>query len=330
MMWILPPSNSSDAALSIFGSVPLVTGFAFVLYSRLHFVCSQTADSKRNLRCLLIAIIIITIFFSLPGLIVTLLGSSGSVLVSYKLYKIVVYFEIPFAVEDVVLQGLYIYYFWKYLKDIPTYAKQDVRQRMQKTFYLLLAASSVVLLCDIVSVTLLCMKMLLVRFTILGLLYAWKLNTEFFILNRLVDMTELKIEVLKQGNMSPSLAEVGTEFGFGPNDSTVMYGAHVGIDTNDYQSAMRSGNTGAASEVMASRARDLNPSHAQALAPTPGALLSLQEKSGKWDDIEGVSKNAVPEKAKVMSYRYLEEARVERAARERAALGQEKRWLDAL
>jgi hypothetical protein len=70
----------------------------------------------------------------------------------------VVYFEIPFSVEDVVLESLYSYYFWQYLKDIPTYASQDLRQRMLRTFYLLVAASFIVLVCDIVSVTLLCMR----------------------------------------------------------------------------------------------------------------------------------------------------------------------------
>jgi hypothetical protein len=67
-------------------------------------------------------------------------------------------------------------------------------------------------------------EMLLVRFTILGLLYGWKLNTEFFVLSRLLEMTELKSEILKQGNIPQSRVDAGTGPSFVPNNA-IVYGA---------------------------------------------------------------------------------------------------------
>jgi hypothetical protein len=273
MMWVLPPRLGTVAVLSIFGAIPLRLGFAFVLYSRLHFVYPQTAASRRKLRWVLVAIILITISFSVPGVVVTLLGSSGSFLVSYRMYKVVLYFDIVFVLEDIFLESLYISYFRRYLKDIPAYAKQDTRQQMRRIFYLLLAASVIVLICDIVGVVLLCMKILLLRYTIYTVLFGVKLNAEFFVLNRLVDVTELKSEILRQGNLSESLVEEGSNVGITRRARQEV------TDTNK-----RSGpgsperSTVDAREEIGALTQSVDPEGIHAHAPTPGPLRGLHER----------------------------------------------------
>jgi hypothetical protein len=148
-------------------------------------------------------IILNSILFSLPSIVVTILGGlEGSVLVSYRMYKVVVYFEIAFVVEDIFLEVLYIYHFWRYLQDVPAFIGATTQKHMKRTFYLLLMASLVVVVCDLAGLILLYMKILLLRYSILGLLYGIKLNTEFFVLNRLVETVKMKDDILRRGNMS--------------------------------------------------------------------------------------------------------------------------------
>jgi hypothetical protein len=118
------------------------------------------------------------------------------------MYKIVVYFEIAFVVEDMLLESLYLYYFWRYMQAVPNNLNEAAGKSMRITFYLLCLASIIVVLCDLAGLILLYMKVLLLRYTILGLLYATKLVTEFFVLNRLVDLVQMKNENLQRGNLS--------------------------------------------------------------------------------------------------------------------------------
>lgn len=207
MIWVLPPDTASAAVLSILGSVPLITGFGFVLYSRLHLVFSPTTISQRKLRWVLASVIFASVCFTVPGVVATLIGSSGAKTIMRRMYTHIRFFEISYAVQDVFLESLYIYHFWRYMDDVPAHAKQDLRRQMRKMFYLMCATSVVVTICDLVGVILLCMSILLVRYTILGLLYGVKLHTEFFVLNRLVKMTELKHQILRQGNLSEIFIE---------------------------------------------------------------------------------------------------------------------------
>jgi hypothetical protein len=202
-MWIIQPSTATILVLNIFGSVPLITGFAFVLYFRLHLVLPESANRRWKLRGLLIMIILNAVLFSLPSIVVTLLGGlDGSVLTSYRMYKIVIYFEIAFVVEDIFLEILYIYHFWQYLHDVPTYIGATAQKHMKRTFYLLLTASLIVVVCDLLGLILLYLKILLLRYTVLGMLYGIKLNTEFFVLKRLVETVKTKDDILRRGNMS--------------------------------------------------------------------------------------------------------------------------------
>jgi hypothetical protein len=202
-MWVTKPNTALGLVLNIIGSVPLITGFAFVLYSRLHFVLPLSTKRRWKLRGLLIMIIVNAVLFSLPSIVATLLGHvDGSILVSYRMYKVVVYFEIAFVLEDIILEILYLFYFWQYLRDVPAYVDQTAQKHMKRTFHLLLKASLVVLVCDLLGLVLFYMKILLLKYVILGILYGIKLNTEFFVLNRLVEMVKMKDEILKRGNMS--------------------------------------------------------------------------------------------------------------------------------
>jgi hypothetical protein len=126
------------------------------------------------------------------------------------MYKIVLYFEIAFVIEDIFLEILYIYHFWQYLQDVPAHVGVVFWKRNSRTFYLLLIASLIVILCDIVGLILLFLKIFLLRYSVIGLLYGIKMHTEVLILNRLVDTINLKNEVLRRGNISDGAAADGT------------------------------------------------------------------------------------------------------------------------
>lgn len=98
------------------------------------------------------------------------------------------------------------FFFWGYLNDLPSNADALTRKRVLLTFRLLVAASIIVWVCDLIGLILLYMKIILVRYSFLGLVYSVKLSLEFFVLNYLVNMSELKSRLLQRGNLSGSIA----------------------------------------------------------------------------------------------------------------------------
>ena len=76
------------------GWVLMTTGFAFVLYSRLHLL----DPSKRLLRIVLVCIMIDAFLFHGPVFVVTNIASVHLTQTIYNVYKIVTYTEIGLSV----------------------------------------------------------------------------------------------------------------------------------------------------------------------------------------------------------------------------------------
>jgi hypothetical protein len=199
-IWVLKPVNKAWAALHIISSILCFSGFALVLYSRLHFVIPHKHFKIR--RGLLIMIVVNAIAFHVPVIVSTMISAYGDPLLGYRLYTHFVYFDVGFAGQDVLLSTVYVCYFWIYLHSIPTETSEDVKMQDRTTFRLVIVAYIVVLMTDVLALVLLGRNLLLARYTVLGLVLVLKLNVEYFVLNRLVKTSHRRMEILERGNLS--------------------------------------------------------------------------------------------------------------------------------
>jgi hypothetical protein len=122
------------------------------------------------------------------------------------MWKKTVFFEIVVVIEDILLETCYLYFFRSYLNDFPANTDAATKKRILSTFRLLVTASIIVTVGDILGLKLLYMEMILARLSFLGFLYSVKLTLEFFVLNQLTDISELKSQLLQRGNLSGGIS----------------------------------------------------------------------------------------------------------------------------
>jgi hypothetical protein len=140
--------------------------------------------------------------------------------------------EVVFSVQEVFLSSLYIWLYWRFMdQGSGSGSGNDGRgdgkagdvgggrleRRRRQTFWLLIAAQIIILSCDIILTTLLYLELFLARLSVMGFIYAIKLNIEFLVLNRLVgggkseDFTQsLRDEGIVVGTASSTISGVGT------------------------------------------------------------------------------------------------------------------------
>jgi len=171
-----------STALTQIGWVPMVTGFSFVLYSRLHLL----NPGKRTLRVILICIIVNAILFHTPVVISTIVGNVHFSETVSHIFDIASFTEIAFSVQETTLAGLYIYFFFQFAKD------SRAEPATKATLRLLLGAECVVLSVDIVLNVLLYKKLYLPRSMIQAFSSILKLKIEFIVLNSLVKYAHSK------------------------------------------------------------------------------------------------------------------------------------------
>jgi hypothetical protein len=111
------------------------------------------------------------------------------------------------ASESIFLSALYIYYFHQNLKDIPSRAPENVKKYTRRTFRLLVFVYILELFYQIISLTLLCLQLILVRHIVDPPIYGAKLATELFVLTRLVRTAQIRSEILQRGNISATMVE---------------------------------------------------------------------------------------------------------------------------
>jgi hypothetical protein len=111
------------------------------------------------------------------------------------------------ASESIFLSALYIYYFHQNLKDIPSRAPENVKTYTRRTFRLLIFVYVLELLYQAISLTLLCLRLILVRHIVDPPLFGVKLVAELFVLTRLVRTAQIRSEILQRGNISATMVE---------------------------------------------------------------------------------------------------------------------------
>jgi hypothetical protein len=199
-IWVLRPGNQGGTALNIICSIFWLTGFALVLYSRLHLIIPSEHRLVR--RAILVLIVFDTIAFQAPSITATIIGTYGSQRLAYDISKHAIYIDIGYAGQDILLSSLYIFYFWRYMRDGTQHFPLQVRKELKTMFILLLLAYSVVLMTVALSLFLLLKFLLLARYTMLPIVNVFNLQVEFFVLNRLVETAKLKNSTLQRGNLS--------------------------------------------------------------------------------------------------------------------------------
>lgn len=168
----------------------MVTGFALVLYSRLHLL----KPSKLLLRIAMICIIADAILFHGSIVVITTMFNVSPSPLLVRIYRCVAYTELAFSVQEAVIAALYIYLFAEFTKD-------SIREAStRKALLLLVLAECVVLSTDIVLCVLLYLKYYLPR----QMLQTWcsilKLQIEFLILNWLQKFSQLRANRLDLGS----------------------------------------------------------------------------------------------------------------------------------
>ena len=197
-IWVLRPGNKAWTALNIISSIFWLTGFAFVLYSRLHLIIPRGHGRIRQ--GVLILLVVNTIAFHTPGITATIIGAYGSQQLAYDISKHAIYIDIGFVGQDVLLSSLYILYFWRYMHDGEQLLPHEVRTELRRMLIFLLCAFALVLISSILSLVLLGKWLLLARYTMLPLVNVLNLQVEFFVLNRLVRTADIKSKALQRGN----------------------------------------------------------------------------------------------------------------------------------
>jgi hypothetical protein len=158
----------------------MVTGFSFVLYSRLHLL----NPSKTTLRVILAFIIVDAVLFHGPVIISTIVGNVHFTETASRVFDVASFTEIAFSVQETVLAGLYIYFFLNFTRD------SRAEPETIKTLRLLVCAECVVLSVDVVLNVLLYEKLYLPRAMIQAFSSMLKLKIEFIVLNSLVDFSQ--------------------------------------------------------------------------------------------------------------------------------------------
>ncbi|EAW11998.1 uncharacterized protein ACLA_007570 [Aspergillus clavatus NRRL 1] len=198
-------STLSVTMLSI-GWWTMVTGQAFVLYSRLHLVLRD----ERVLRRVLVMIIANVFLLHIPTTVLTY-GSNvvDRSPVFVQGYNIMEKLQMTgFTIQEVVISSLYV---WETVKLLRLGSDKD----KQRIMYQLVGINIIIVLMDMALLGLEYASYYAVQITLKGAIYSLKLKLEFAVLGRLVDVIH--------GNRRPIMVRdsvhlCSLEFHAGPND----------------------------------------------------------------------------------------------------------------
>jgi hypothetical protein len=166
------------------GWILLTFGFALVLYSRLHLI----VDNPKGLKGLCFVLFVIVVTY-LPSHILTLVAGQG--LLGVNGYHVASHLGIIFNIEETLLSSLYIYLFFKFMRD----STPEMRMRMKSFFYLLVLAQVFIFICDVILTTLAYVRLDLLTSIAIPFIYTVKLKAEFVVLNRLVRFARTGVEL---------------------------------------------------------------------------------------------------------------------------------------
>jgi hypothetical protein len=191
------------------GWVAMITGFSFVLYSRLYIL----QPNAMVLRVILSCIIVDAFLFHGPVFVTTIILNIHKNTTAAHVFEITSFMEVAFSVQETILTALYIYLFLQY-----TAGSRD-EPKTYSTLRLLVAAECVVFSTDIVLSTLLYKKVYLPRVMIHAFTSVLKLKIEFIVLNSLVEYAQAKSQ--------RTLSDISSGQTVTPGSPTTPTGMHM-------------------------------------------------------------------------------------------------------
>ncbi|KAI1841660.1 hypothetical protein JX265_009325 [Neoarthrinium moseri] len=226
----LSPSPYIDITLIIIGWVTLVTGQAFVLYSRLHLVMRD----KTKLRLVLVMIIVNAIICHVPTTIFVYGANSANPTRWIKPYQIYEKIEVTlFFVVESILSGIYI---WKTLSFFRFEATLHARPLSQLMMHLIWI-NVVIILLDATILALEYAGFYNLQTAYKGMVYSIKLKLEFKVLNGLIELTKYKTprgswtnQLAAQTPCAQHLRSGSTSSGRGGGNSSNRGGIYDGTD----------------------------------------------------------------------------------------------------
>jgi hypothetical protein len=216
-IFILSIQNAAYITIDTIGLIAVLTGFSMVLYSRLHLI----TQNHRFLRGILIMISIVSILGLTPAVAEMIVLCIGNLDLGLRLQDIASYVQIIFAVQECVLSSIYIYFFWGYTNDVPERAKTKIQKEVKVTFCLLVMAYGWIVMSNVLIYVLDFKKIFLARDLCFNPVYAIKIEIEFFVLNRLVLISQLKRDALSNPSLTISTLGMQLPQSAGPT-STMM------------------------------------------------------------------------------------------------------------
>jgi hypothetical protein len=199
-IFILSIQNAAYITIDTMGLIAVLTGFSMVLYSRLHII----TQNHRFLRGILMMISIVSILGLAPAVTEMIVLCIGNLDLGLRLSDIASYVQIIFAVQECVLSSLYIYFFWGYTNDVPERVKAKIQKEVKATFCLLVMAYGWIVMSNVLIYVLEFKKIFLARDLCFNPVYAIKIEIEFFVLNRLVRISQLKRDALSNPSITIS------------------------------------------------------------------------------------------------------------------------------
>lgn len=192
----------SDAmnAMTFVAKTFVTTGFALVLYSRLHTIAA--VKYSKYLRLLLLGIVVVTVSLRIPEIVLMAMidnayvATDGIVALSTRIW----YFDYGYTLLEILLASVYIWWFYSYLDDLPEHSKAAFENEKKKTMIWLVACFAANIGLGIVQMIIVHQKLRLLGDTWWTLQYAIKVKFEFVVLNRLTKVTEAKRAALAEGN----------------------------------------------------------------------------------------------------------------------------------
>jgi hypothetical protein len=157
----------------------MVTGLSFVFYSRLNLVIYNPKTRRLLLPILLICFLIV---YAVLYTFICITAILPSPRLNALTYSVTEKFRILIPVQELVMGGLYIYFFAFFHRDS---SAQD-RREARKTSHLLMASLVFHAVSDALLLVLTYGRLYLVRQSLITLVYALKLECEVYVLNNLL------------------------------------------------------------------------------------------------------------------------------------------------
>lgn len=224
-IFVLSIQNPAYITIDTVGLIAVLTGFSMVLYSRLHLL----TQNHRFMRGIFVMISTVSILGLAPAVTEMIVLCTGDLSLGLQLSDIASYVQIMFAVQECVLSSLYIYFFWGYTNDVPERAKTKIRKEVKATFCLLVMAYGWILMSNVLIYVLDFKKIFLARDLCFNPVYAIKIEIEFFVLNRLVSISQLKRDALS--NSSLTISTLATQLPQSAEPTTTMMSVSAALES---------------------------------------------------------------------------------------------------